>query len=298
MKQRTLYGISTFLVASVLALVLGAGCGGNQEEPPSTGTNASGNVTQKTGSNTTGQDINPTDTGNDTTETGSTGSTGSTGTTGVVPPLNAVPPKVTASTPADGATNVPIGTPITVTFDRTMTGSTVLYRIRLGESTDNVTFHSVLGNATTSDNKTFTFTPSSSLKKNLYYRLIVDVGAWDTNGVSMDQRFKASFTSEYGAPAVASVDPANGDYSGTSPTITVTFDCDMIDTTVYANFKLLQGGTTVSTHYTKINDHTYALTTNSTLSGSTTYTVRVETGAQSLHHIPLDFAFTSTFKTF
>ena len=98
------------------------------------------------------------------------------------------PPSVVSTSPASGATGIPVGSAVSAVFSTTLeSGSAVVTVTKSGGS--------AVAGATTlgSDNKTVVFTPSAALENSATYNVSVS-GAKSTSGVSMTGSTTWSFT--------------------------------------------------------------------------------------------------------
>jgi hypothetical protein len=100
-------------------------------------------------------------------------------------------PTITTRSPASGATGVSITTTIVVTFDEVMSPATAnaITAVKTSDSSP------VAGIINSSDNTTFTFTPSSSLENDTQYTVTVAAAtAEDTSGNNLATDDSWSFT--------------------------------------------------------------------------------------------------------
>src|SRR5262249_3537053 len=98
------------------------------------------------------------------------------------------PPVVSAGTPADGSTGVPVSVAPTATFSQPVVPNTVSFTVKNSGGTavpGSVTFNGA--------NTVATFTPTSSLAASTAYTATVS-GAQNTSGMPMSGPFSWSFT--------------------------------------------------------------------------------------------------------
>jgi hypothetical protein len=103
-----------------------------------------------------------------------------------------LPPRVTAVTPADGATGVAIGSPLTATFSRTMNSTT----IDAANFTLNVSCSAPVTGVVTYTDPVATFTPSAPLAYDTKYTATITIEAQDSAGISLAANYSWSFTTE------------------------------------------------------------------------------------------------------
>ena len=145
--------------------------------------------------------------------------------------IDTTAPTVASTSPANNANNVATGTTISVTFSEAMNPSTVkaltgTTTCTAGSPTILVSTDSGFGTCipmtsatpTTSDNLTFTMTPSSALTTATTYYIRVSTGVQDTVGNALAAQFQTAngFTTAL-APALTinSFTPASGTYNAT-----------------------------------------------------------------------------------
>jgi hypothetical protein len=126
-------------------------------------------------------------------------------TTGVGPSTTA--PQVTAASPANGGTGVPINAQITVQFNEPVSGET-LGQVSLAASGSAVPVSVSLSGGS----QTLTVTPAAELLQNTTYTLTV-TGVTDLAGNAMTSAVTSTFTTgtdpDFTQPAVSSVLPVN-----------------------------------------------------------------------------------------
>lgn len=116
-----------------------------------------------------------------------------------------VAPVVSSVSPADGATDVPIGSKIRLTFNEDMdvaTFTTANFRLSDGAA-------DVAGAVATVDARTLEFTPSAALNELATYVVIAGTGLTDAAGNGLAAEFRSSFSTEP-LPRMSSITPAPG----------------------------------------------------------------------------------------
>ncbi len=125
------------------------------------------------------------------------------------------PPAIVATAPAAGAADVPIDSPLTITFDRLMDTASVATTLRLDPAVPFVIAWS---------GRVLTLTPSRGLDFATTYALTVGAGAADTDGTSLPQ-YTLRFTTVPTGLVVLSTVPASN-VSGVSVRTPITIDFD------------------------------------------------------------------------
>jgi hypothetical protein len=139
-------------------------------------------------------------------------------------------PTVLSTAPSDGATNVSVSNPITVTFSTAMDATTVTSStFTIQGVTGTVSYNSLTQSAI--------FTPSSVLSNNSTYSASIGTGVKDLTGAALTAPYSWSFTTTANAdttpPTVVSTSPANGSAGiDINSPITVTFSEAMDPTTI------------------------------------------------------------------
>jgi ATP-dependent Clp protease adapter protein ClpS len=227
----------------------------------------------------------------------------STFTTAAAPDIT--PPTVTSTIPANGATNVAIGTTVSVIFSEAMDAATINgTNITLkNTATSGGVAGTVSYNAGTN---TATFTPTSPLSYSTNYTLTVSTGVKDLAGNALAATFSSSFTTlaapDTTPPTVISTSPANGAVNvpiGT--TVTVTFSEAMNPATINGStitLKVTSSGAGVSgTVSYSAGTNSATFTPSSALAYSTGYTLTVTTGVQDVAGNAMATQFTAGFTT-
>lgn len=197
-------------------------------------------------------------------------------------------PTITSLVPANSSTNVAIGAPVTVTFNETMTASTITTSTILLRTAAGVQVAaSISYNGATN---TATLTPTSPLVFSTTYTATVRggfPGVKDLAGNALALDVTATFTTaaapDTAPPTVTGLSPANGTASvATNVTPTVIFSEAMNASTVTTNTVFLRnaaGATVGSTIVYNTTTRTATLTPSSPLATATTYTIVVTGGS-------------------
>jgi O-glycosyl hydrolase len=206
-------------------------------------------------------------------------------------------PTVTAVTPAIAATGVAVASAITATFSQPMnsaslTGSTFTLTGPGGAVGGAVSYSSAT--------QTASFDPTVSLAYGATYAATITTGATSSAGEALAANYTWSFTTVQ-APTVAATQPANGAVGvSLSQVLTATFSQQMNSSTITAStFTLAGPGSTAVAGLVSYNSTTAVatFTLNSALTGGTTYTATITTGATSAGGVPLATNYVWTFTT-
>jgi hypothetical protein len=207
------------------------------------------------------------------------------------------PPTVTAMTPADGATDVGLGTTVTAQFSEAMDEATI----------NGTTFALTDGGGSpvaatvTYDgpNQTATLTPTAALARSTTYTPTVtgdSSGVKDSAGNALVGDVTWSFTtvaSDTTPPTVTSMTPADGATDvGLGTTVTAQFSEAMAGTTIDGTTFLLTDGGGVPVAATVTYDgpsRTATLTPNAALAADTDYTATVIGGAGGVTDVAGNF---------
>ena len=195
-----------------------------------------------------------------------------------------IPPTVSSTVPANGATNVTATAPITVTFSEpmdatTITSSTITLRVT---SSGSAVAGTVSYNAAT---RVATFTPTSTLSAPVSYTATVSSTVKDVAGNAMGTDVVFSFTTrDTTAPFVVSTSPADlATNVAANAVISAIFSKAMNPATINSTtftLKVTASGTAVAgtVAYSVGNPGTF--TPSAPLASATTYTATITTGAQ------------------
>ncbi len=225
------------------------------------------------------------------------------------PPADTVPPIVTSTSPANGATNVATNTPVTIFFSEAMNSATISNStVKLLDGASLVTA-SVAYN---SSNKSATITPTVALTSSKVYTISIVggvLGVKDVAGNPLAQTLSSTFTTaaalpvDTTPPTVSGASPGNNATNvSISASITVTFSEPLNPATVTTSIvRLLDGSTPVAAtvNYDPTN-RTATIVPASALANSRTYTISVLGGSNSVKDIAgnsLAQSYSSTFTT-
>ncbi|MGB9382144.1 MAG: Ig-like domain-containing protein [Candidatus Binatus sp.] len=211
-------------------------------------------------------------------------------TTGAGP--DTTPPLVSATDPANSATNVPTNQKIVATFDKVMNSSTITGTTftLMGPGVT-----PVLGTVTYSTiGNTATFTPSSALATSTLYTATITTGVADLSGNALASNYVWTFTTGLGtdvtAPTVTLMNPADAAIGvGIDASVNATFDKPMDSSTLNpATFTVTGPGATVVVGKVSydVADMIATFTPTSPLAASTTFTAMIA-GALDLAGNPL-----------
>lgn len=206
-------------------------------------------------------------------------------------------PVVNNSTPINGAVNIAVNNPIRVTFILPIdpaTISTSTFTLMQGTT--------AVAGAVMYNGSTATFTPSSNLEPNKVYTGSITTGVKNLSGNALATPYVFTFTTANGPditrPTSSSVDPlANATGIVRNKVITITFS-ETMDPLTFNNstFTVMQGSNAVlgTVEYSGLKA---TFTPLSNLTGSTTYTATITTGAKDLAGNALASNFVWSFTT-
>ena len=201
-------------------------------------------------------------------------------------------PRVVATSPVDGDSGVPVDTLISVTFSEAMyTSGITSYTFILAEG--------LSVDVTTTDERTFTLSPSARLAYGTTYTLSVPGQVQDASGKEMGSDYSWSFTTEISpdttAPLVVSTLPADEERCVSVDTsIAVTFSEALDASAVTQDTFVLDNGVTVSV---KVDGPTVTLQPSVPLEYETSYTLTVPGEIKDLFGNPMGEDFSWTFST-
>jgi hypothetical protein len=214
------------------------------------------------------------------------------------------PPAVVSTSPTNGASNVPVTSPVSATFSKDMDASTIngeTFLLRVS-STGGTVAGSVSYNSGT---LTATFTPTGGpLANGVGYTATITTGARDVSGLPLASDFILTFSTVPDAtpPTVTSTSPANGatDVS-TATSVTATFskamDAATINTATFT-LRATSSGVHVSGTVSYNSGNTTAtFLPSALLADGTNYTATVTTGAKDATGNPLAANFEFSFTT-
>ncbi|MGO4904022.1 Ig-like domain-containing protein [Flavobacterium sp. W20_MBD1_R3] len=202
-------------------------------------------------------------------------------------------PVVTATDPANNATNVALNKTITATFSvpmdpLTLTNST--FTVKQGTNT-------VAGSITTSG-LTVSFAPTNALTTNTVYTVTVTTGAKSLQGTPLASNYVWSFTT-VPAPTVTSTDPINNQTAvNLNKTLIANFSLAMDPSTLNTTtFTLKQGTTVIPGVVAYTGGTTASFNPVNALSPGLVYTATITTGAKSAMGVPLANNYVWNFTT-
>jgi len=199
-----------------------------------------------------------------------------------------IPPAVTVSVPAGGATGTAVATALSATFSRGMDAATIsAATFTVKDSANNAIAGSVGYDAASN---TATFTPAARLSYSSSYSASVGTGAKALTGTPMVAPFNWSFVTSAPVISVVSTDPASGATGvAVNGAIKAVFSAALDATTLNASTFTLAKGTSLipaSIVYDQ-NSKTATLTPAAPLDYGASYTASIGTGVQDLAGNPL-----------
>jgi len=202
-------------------------------------------------------------------------------------------PRVTATSPVNGATAVLLNTTVTATFSSVMAPATI------NNSTFTLTGPggTAVAGAVSYSGTTATFTPTVSLAANSVYVGTITRGATDPGGNTLSANFVWSFTT--GAPTVISTIPAGGaTLVAVNTVVSATFSEPMNPLTLTnATFTVTGPGATPVAGVVSYSGSTATFTPTAVLANSTLFTATITTGAKDPAGAALAANFVWTFTT-
>jgi parallel beta-helix repeat protein len=198
---------------------------------------------------------------------------------------------VRSESPASGATDVGLSTPLTASFNEGVQSSTIGVMLASGSGTS--VAGTLLYNPT---NVTATFIPSTPLAYDTRYTATVS-GAESSSGTHMSAAYSWSFTTDPEAPAVTTETPAIGATSvSISTTVSATFDEAVRSGTIDLSLLSSSGTSSLATATYNSSNDTVTLTPIAALQPFTRYTATVS-GALDAASDPMAAPFTWSFTT-
>ena len=202
-------------------------------------------------------------------------------------------PRVTATSPVNGATAVLLNTTVTATFSSVMAPATI------NNSTFTLTGPggTAVAGAVSYSGTTATFTPTVSLAANSVYVGTITRGATDPGGNTLSANFVWSFTT--GAPTVISTIPAGrATLVAVNTIVSATFSEPMNPLTLTnATFTVTGPGATPVAGVVSYSGSTATFTPTAVLANSTLFTATITTGAKDPAGAALAANFVWTFTT-
>lgn len=214
-------------------------------------------------------------------------------------------PAVTSTVPASAATNVPLNTKVSATFNTPMMASTITAAGTFKVAT--TTGGTAVAGAVTYDSASNTaiFTPTAPLTASTQYTATVTTAAQSAQGNALPANYVWSFTTGIAAngtaPTVTSTNPANAAINvPLNQRVAATFSTFMDPSTISAagTFTLAAtvGGAAVSGTVSYAG-RTALFTPTANLAASTQYTATITTAAKDLTGVALAANFTWNFTT-
>jgi len=197
--------------------------------------------------------------------------------------VNLLPPTVTSTNPANGATAVPLNRKITAAFSKAMDATTIT------TATFTVVGGTNVAGAVTFDtgSNIATFAPAANLAANTTFTATITTGAKDLTGDSLASNFVWTFKTgaavDATAPTLISTNPASA-ITGVAlnQKITATFSKVMDSATITTTtFTLMQGANAV-TGTVSYAGTTATFTPSAALTASLVYTATITAGAKDL----------------
>lgn len=195
-------------------------------------------------------------------------------------------PRVTSTSPVNGATGVALLATVSAVFSKDMDASTINTSTFLLSVGGNAVSGRVSYNGS---NRTAFFDPGGALAEGTTYTARITTGAKDTSGNALKADYVWSFTTEtLPAPTVVSTTPAGG-ATGVSQTdpITATFSYDMDPATMSGSTFFVNGGGGGVAGSVSYANRTATFTIAGVLAAGTTYTATVTSGATDVSGTPL-----------
>ena len=213
------------------------------------------------------------------------------------PAQGSSPPTVLSTSPANGATHVPVDGPIQVTFSEEMDRAT-LTAATLWVQTGSRR----IAGAIRSDGKTATFIPSPPLASNTTYVVTVTTGAKSLSGRVIQENFSWEFTTvalpDRQPPSVSKTLPLNGAVNvATNTALIATFSEEIDPATVTAGTVLLQREGHAVSGTVRPNGKTVVFTPSTGLSADTPYTATITTGVKDPAGNALAAGYSWSFRT-
>ena len=206
-------------------------------------------------------------------------------------------PSVVSTIPAQGATNVAIGTAISATFNMAMNGASI------GASTFTVAGPggTAVAGAVTYGSSVATFTPTAELAYSTTYTATITTGARNRGGTSLASNYVWTFTTITPPPVVISTIPANG-ATGVllDQVLSATFNEAMICTTLASpatTFTLAGPGGIAVAGSAGCSGSIATFTPGAELAVNTVYTATISTAAKDLAGTPMAVNYVWSFRT-
>jgi hypothetical protein len=204
-------------------------------------------------------------------------------------------PTVTATVPANLATNVPIGQVLTATFSEAMTAATINSTTFTLAGPGGAVAGAVTYNATTF---VATFTPSTALANGTVYTATIGTGAQDLAGTGLATNYTWSFTTIIPPPVVVSTVPVNGATGvPVDQVLTATFNEAVTCPTPATDFLVTGPGTTPVAGAVTCEGNVATFIPNNSLAVHTLYTATITTGVTNAVGTPMSSNYVWSFFT-
>ncbi|QOY54436.1 Ig-like domain-containing protein [Candidatus Sulfurimonas marisnigri] len=193
-----------------------------------------------------------------------------------------VPPVVSSTNPADGASGVDFKGNVQVTFNETMNASTInTTNIRLLDGATPIS-----GSVSLSGN-TATFIPDAYMDFSKTYTIRVETGVQDASANNLASTFTSTFTTqapETTPPTISSISPANNEEDVVlNSAVTITFSEEMKASTITtSNIIVKDSNNDVVAGTVSLSNNVATFTPTANYAIDEVYSVRVTTGVQDL----------------
>lgn len=205
-----------------------------------------------------------------------------------------VPPEVSSTNPADGASDVPVDSDIKATFNEEMNPATInkntFFVTRNGTQIEGDISYSGV---------TATFNPSSNLGTGRTYSVTITTGAKDLAGNALENNVNWTFTTEQETtpPVVNTTSPTDGATDvPVNTNISASFSESMDQASVQGAFTVSQNGSDVA-GTVSFSENTAIFNPANNLSFNNSITATISTGAQDLAGNNLESNYSWEFTT-
>lgn len=204
-------------------------------------------------------------------------------------------PVVLATSPENGATEIPLEKAVTVTFNERMNPATITQAAFTLLGTNKVS-GAISYNE---ENNTLTFVPESPLEPGITYTGRVATSVKDLLGNALQTDYVWTFsTGATVSPVITATDPANNATGVVlNKNIAAAFSVPMDPATLTASTFTITQGTTPVAGTISYSGSTASFNPNSNLAANTLYTVTITKGAKNTEGTPLARDYSWTFTT-